>query len=232
MSHAATLTRCRAYRPEASTFQQSDGFDFDDEVRVRETPYFNRRARRERRTEIVVADVDMFEELVDVGDECRGLHQVGERCPDRLQRDLEILADLFDLRTHVFRADDRAVASPRELPMDPEVLGWASSSNLVSFGTDPESAVKGADCIVTDTWVSMGDKEGIKRHNLLKPYQVNKALMARAKPDAIFMHCLPAHRGDEVTDAVIDGPQSVVFDEAENRLHAQKGILAWCLAGR
>ena len=76
--------------------------------------------------------------------------------------------------------------------------------------------------------VSMGDKDGARRHNLLRPYQVNGALMAKAKSDAIFLHCLPAHRGDEVTDEVIDGPQSVVFDEAENRLHAQKGILAWC----
>jgi len=74
----------------------------------------------------------------------------------------------------------------------------------------------------------MGDKDGEYRHNLLKPYQVNAKLMSLAKPDALFMHCLPAHRGDEVTDEVIDGPQSVVFDEAENRLHAQKGILAWC----
>ena len=85
---------------------------------------------------------------------------------------------------------------------------------------------------MTDTWVSMGDKNGRRRHNLLKPYQVNARLMAKAKPDAIFMHCLPAHRGEEVTDEVIDGPQSVVFDEAENRLHAQKGILAWCLEAR
>jgi ornithine carbamoyltransferase len=88
--------------------------------------------------------------------------------------------------------------------------------------------VNDAHCVVTDTWVSMGDREGTKRHNLLKPYQVNTRLMAHARPDALFMHCLPAHRGEEVTDEVIDGPQSVVFDEAENRLHAQKGILAWC----
>jgi ornithine carbamoyltransferase len=88
--------------------------------------------------------------------------------------------------------------------------------------------VRGADCVVTDTWVSMGDKDGEHRHNLLMPYQVNSKLMSLAKPDALFMHCLPAHRGEEVTDEVIDGPQSVVFDEAENRLHAQKGILAWC----
>ena len=86
-----------------------------------------------------------------------------------------------------------------------------------------------SDCVVTDTWVSMGDRNGSRRHNLLKRYQVNGRLMARAKPDAIFMHCLPAHRGEEVTDEVMDGPHSVVFDEAENRLHAQKGILTWCL---
>jgi ornithine carbamoyltransferase len=83
--------------------------------------------------------------------------------------------------------------------------------------------------VVTDTWVSMGDDNATKRQNLLKPFQVNSALMKRAKKDALFMHCLPAHRGEEVTDEVIDGPQSVVWDEAENRLHAQKAILAWAL---
>ena len=89
--------------------------------------------------------------------------------------------------------------------------------------------MRGADCVVTDTWVSMGDKDAPSRHNLLRPYQVDERLMAQAKPDALFMHCLPAHRGEEVTAGVIDGPQSVVWDEAENRLHAQKGILLWCL---
>jgi ornithine carbamoyltransferase len=89
--------------------------------------------------------------------------------------------------------------------------------------------VKGADCVVTDTWVSMGDDNATKRQNLLKPFQVNGALMKLANKGALFMHCLPAHRGEEVTDEVIDGPQSVVFDEAENRLHAQKAILAWAL---
>ena len=124
------------------------------------------------------------------------------------------------------------VASPPELAPKKPLLDWVKSSKAdISIGTDPEAAVQGADCVVTDTWVSMGDRNGARRHNLLKPYQVNAALMARAKPDAIFMHCLPAHRGEEVTDAVMDGPQSVVFDEAENRLHAQKGILAWCLQG-
>ena len=125
------------------------------------------------------------------------------------------------------------VAIPPELKVDRKMTTWVRDSGAkVEIGHDPEEAVADADCVVTDTWVSMGDRDGERRHNLLKPYQVNARLMAQAKPDAIFMHCLPAHRGDEVTDEVIDGPQSVVFDEAENRLHAQKGILAWCLAGR
>jgi ornithine carbamoyltransferase len=121
------------------------------------------------------------------------------------------------------------VATPPELAPKKWLTDWVKSSDAdIHVGTDPEAAVKGAHCIVTDTWVSMGDKDGTRRHNLLKPYQVNARLMARARPDALFMHCLPAHRGEEVTDEVIDGAQSVVFDEAENRLHAQKGILAWC----
>jgi ornithine carbamoyltransferase len=121
------------------------------------------------------------------------------------------------------------VAAPKDLGAKPALVKWAKESGgAIRFMRDPEEAVEGADCVVTDTWVSMGDKEARRRHNILKPYQVNRSLMKRAKSDAIFMHCLPAHRGEEVTDEVIDGPQSVVFDEAENRLHAQKGILAWC----
>ncbi len=125
------------------------------------------------------------------------------------------------------------IAAPRELPADAEVRAWsdalAGKGGNVVFGDDPRAAAEGADCILTDAWVSMGDDNATKRQNLLKPFQVNDALMKLAKKDAIFMHCLPAHRGQEVTDAVIDGPQSVVFDEAENRLHAQKAILAWAL---
>lgn len=121
------------------------------------------------------------------------------------------------------------VATPAELAPKKPLTDWIkSSAAAITLGTDPEQAVRGVDCVVTDTWVSMGDRNGARRHNLLKRYQVNGRLIAQAKPDAIFMHCLPAHRGEEVTDEVIDGPQSVVFDEAENRLHAQKGILAWC----
>ena len=122
------------------------------------------------------------------------------------------------------------IATPSELKPKKWLMDWIKSSGAaIKCTDDPESAVKGADCVFTDTWVSMGDRDGKHRHNLLKRYQVNSSLMAKAKPDALFMHCLPAHRGEEVTDEVIDGPQSVVFDEAENRLHAQKGLLAWCL---
>jgi ornithine carbamoyltransferase len=122
------------------------------------------------------------------------------------------------------------VATPPELKPKKWLTDWVKAAGAdIELRTDPEAAIKGADCVVTDTWVSMGDKDGQRRHNLLKRYQVNARLMAKAKPDAIFMHCLPAHRGEEVSDDVIDGPQSVVWDEAENRLHAQKGILNWCL---
>ena len=126
------------------------------------------------------------------------------------------------------------IATPPELSPEKKLRDWIKETKAdVHIVTDPEEAVAGADCVVTDTWVSMGDRDGASRHNLLKRYQVNARLMAKAKPDAIFMHCLPAHRGEEVTDEVMDGPQSVVFDEAENRLHVQKGILTWCLhAGR
>jgi ornithine carbamoyltransferase len=122
------------------------------------------------------------------------------------------------------------VATPKQHGPKPALREWAKQSGaVIQFMSDPEDAVSNADCVMTDVWVSMGDKDGKKRHNVFKPYQVNASLMRLAKKDAIFMHCLPAHRGEEVTDEVIDGPQSVVFDEAENRLHAQKGILAWCL---
>jgi ornithine carbamoyltransferase len=122
------------------------------------------------------------------------------------------------------------IASPSELAPRPELLSWAKGEGAeIVVTTDPHEAVAGADAVVTDCWVSMGDEDEGRRHNLLKPYQVNRKLMGAANDGAIFMHCLPAHRGEEVTDEVMDGPQSVVFDEAENRLHAQKGILAWCL---
>ena len=122
------------------------------------------------------------------------------------------------------------IASPPELAPRPELLSWAKLQGAgIMVTTDPYEAAHQADAVVTDCWVSMGDEDEGRRHNLLMPYQVNGRLMAAAAQDAIFMHCLPAHRGEEVTDEVMDGPQSVVFDEAENRMHVQKGILAWCL---
>jgi len=122
------------------------------------------------------------------------------------------------------------IACPDELLPEDGVLDWVKrEKGAVSLGRDVKKAVRGADCVVTDTWVSMGDTDGARRKRILEPYSVNARLMAQAAPGAIFMHCLPAYRGREVTADVIDGPQSVVFDEAENRLHAQKAILAWCL---
>ena len=119
-------------------------------------------------------------------------------------------------------------------PLDPErvFLEEARAKGVaVEIIRDPARAVAGADLVVTDTWVSMHDSQTTRerRHNQLRPYQVNAALMAQAKPDALFMHCLPAHRNEEVTDAVMDGPQSVVFDEAENRMHAQNGVMLHAL---
>ena len=123
------------------------------------------------------------------------------------------------------------LACPEELRPPPKVLEWAQSQGgRIVVSSDVDTMVTDADAVVTDTWVSMGDDDGETRHNMLRSYQVDDHVMALAKPNAIFMHCLPAHRGDEVTASVIDGPQSVVWDEAENRLHAQKGILAWCLS--
>jgi len=122
------------------------------------------------------------------------------------------------------------LACPSSLRPAPGLLAWAEAEGAdVAVLDDPREAVAGADAVVTDTWVSMGQKGEEERRALLTPYRVDAALMAGARPDALFMHCLPAHRGDEVTDEVMDGPNSVVWDEAENRLHAQKGILAWCL---
>jgi len=121
------------------------------------------------------------------------------------------------------------IACPVEHSPDTALFDWAKKNDSsVEMYEDPVEAVTGADCVVTDTWTSMGDgKEN--PHNRLAAYQVDKKLMSQASPNAIFMHCLPAHRGEEVTGEVIDGPQSVVWDEAENRLHTQKAILLWCL---
>ncbi|MCH7485619.1 MAG: ornithine carbamoyltransferase [Proteobacteria bacterium] len=122
------------------------------------------------------------------------------------------------------------LACPGQFSPSPELMDWAAAEGGdVALSEDVGGTVADADCVVTDAWVSMGYPDAEARRRLLAPYRVDEGVMAKARPDALFMHCLPAHRGEEVTDAVIDGPNSVVWDEAENRLHAQKGILTWCL---
>ncbi len=124
------------------------------------------------------------------------------------------------------------IACPAGYKPSMDAMVFASESRArISVGSDPVEAVKGADVVLTDTWVSMGDLDHDERLAALTPYQVNAELMALANSDALFLHCLPAHRGEEVTDEVIDGPQSVIWDEAENRIHAQKAVLNWCFKG-
>jgi ornithine carbamoyltransferase len=120
------------------------------------------------------------------------------------------------------------IACPKSLAPDVNVLAATSARASITLHEKPEDALHDADVVLTDTWISMHNKDADARRTLLQPYQVNAARMKLAKASALFMHCLPAHRGEEVTDDVIDGAQSVVWDEAENRLHAQKAILLWC----
>ena len=122
------------------------------------------------------------------------------------------------------------IAVPEGSEPEARYIEWAQKNGgTVHVSNDAEAAVADADCVFTDCWVSMNQEHRARGHNVFMPFQVNEELMSKAKPDSLFMHCLPAHRGEEVTDAVMDGPHSVVFDEAENRLHAQKGIIAWCM---
>ena len=122
-----------------------------------------------------------------------------------------------------------AVATPSQFEPDVGMCALAATRDDIYFGCDPAEAIDGAEVVVTDTWVSMGQEGDEYREEAFAGYQVNEALMARAAPGATFLHCLPAHRGEEVSDGVIDGPQSAVWDEAENRLHAQKALLLWAL---
>ncbi len=173
-----------------------------------------------------------------------------------LSHPCQLMADVMTIEEHLGPIEDRKVAwvgdgnnvaaslieaavkfkfsltlgCPMELGPFDEVLDWAEEQGGdIKITDDPMLAVQGAEAVITDTWVSMGDDKTGSRLRALEPFQVNSHLMAQALPDALFLHCLPAHRGEEVTNRVIDGPQSVVWDEAENRLHAQKAILAWCL---
>ena len=129
----------------------------------------------------------------------------------------------------LFRFNVRVATPPG---YEPE-MHWVEQARQrgarIQLGNSAADAVRGADVVVTDTWVSMGQDGEAERKQAMRPFQVDEALMAHAAPNALFLHCLPAHVGDEVTEAVFESPQSVVFDEAENRLHAQKSILLWCL---
>ena len=131
--------------------------------------------------------------------------------------------------THRFDFELMLACPPELAPPTHCIEEAIAAGGKIRLVHDAHEAAESADAIVADTWVSMGDKEAERRHNLLAPYQVNASVMSTANDDAIFLHCLPAHRGEEVTEDVIDGPQSGIFDEAESRLHAQKGILSWCL---
>jgi len=135
--------------------------------------------------------------------------------------------NVFASFAHAAKQFDFELVFTGPTPLDPE----PALQGLYTTERNPDIAVQGADLVVTDTWVSMHDPQSARerRHNQLRGYQVNEALMAKAKPDALFMHCLPAHREDEATSAVMDGPNSVIFDEAENRLHAQKAVMRYCL---
>ena len=120
------------------------------------------------------------------------------------------------------------IGVPEGYESDPAMIERARAAGAsISLHRDASEAVRGADVVITDTWISMGQSGTEARIAAMAPYQVNEVLMAGAAPDALFLHCLPAHRGEEVTDAVIDGPQSGVWDEAENRVHAQKSVLRW-----
>jgi ornithine carbamoyltransferase len=122
------------------------------------------------------------------------------------------------------------IACPEGLAPDPEIVAWAKGEGaMIQIASQIDKVVRDADVIMTDTWVSMNDNDEDRLRSMLQPYQVTQGHMKSAAENAIFLHCLPAHRGEEVASDVIDGPQSVVWDEAENRIHAQKAILAWCL---
>jgi ornithine carbamoyltransferase len=167
----------------------------------------------------IMADVMTIEEKLG---SCEGKKIVWTGDGNNVLNSLIEASSVFDYKLDI--------AVPKGHEPESKYLDWAKERGArIKLGHDPHQMVEDADCVVTDTWTSMGSEEEASGHNTFMPYQVNDELMSKAGEEAIFMHCLPAHRGEEVTDSVIDSPQSVVFDEAENRLHAQKAILAWCL---
>ena len=184
------------------------------------------------------ADVPVINGLTDDSHPCQimaDMQTLREKKGNLADLKVAWLGDFNNVTTSFVHAAGRFgfeldIAIPENVTPVAEALGWAQDNNAkINLGHDAVAAVKNADCVVTDTWISMGDDENQNLHNQFQPFQVDAAMMAQAKDDALFMHCLPAHRNEEVTDEVIDRPQSVVFDEAENRLHAQKAILKFCM---
>jgi ornithine carbamoyltransferase len=165
------------------------------------------------------------------------LQTVRERLGQTQGRILTYLGDIANNMGHSYALAGTLagmhvrLSGPAGFEPDPDVIATARKRGVVELIADPAEAAKGADVIVTDTWVSMGqESDGLDRRTPFLPYQINRSLLENAKPGAIVLHCLPAHRGDEITDEVMDGPQSAIWDEAENRLHAQKALLAFLLA--
>lgn len=183
-------------------------------------------------------DVPIINALTDRSHPCQIMADVmtiEEHIGDIKGRKLAWLGDGNNVATSLIEAAVRfdfalTLGCPDEFAPYDDVLAWAEEEGGdITVVDNAADAVLGAEAVFTDTWVSMGDDKTGIRMKALEPFQVNTDLMAKALPDALFLHCLPAHRGEEVTNSVIDGPQSVVWDEAENRLHVQKAILAWCL---
>ncbi|MEZ5996662.1 MAG: ornithine carbamoyltransferase [Hyphomonadaceae bacterium] len=184
------------------------------------------------------SDVPVINGLTDLSHPCQiiaDIVTIEERMGDINGKTIAWLGDGNNVCTSFIHAAEkldfklRIATPPAYAPRGQEVAAAKAAGADIGVGVDPAQAAAGADVVVTDTWVSMGDADRDLRMAAFPPFAVNEALMAHANKDALFLHCLPAHRGEEVTDAVIDGPQSAVWDEAENRIHAQKAVLLWCL---
>jgi ornithine carbamoyltransferase len=184
------------------------------------------------------SDVPVINGLTDLSHPCQiiaDIMTIEERSGDIAGKTIAWLGDGNNVCTSFIHAAEKLdfklrIATPASYaPRGQEVAAAQAAGADISAVTDAKAAIAGADVVVTDTWVSMGDTDKDQRMAAFPPYAVDEAMMARAAKDALFLHCLPAHRGEEVTDAVIDGAQSAVWDEAENRIHAQKAVLMWCL---
>jgi len=184
------------------------------------------------------SDVPVINGLTDLSHPCQifaDLMTIEEWRGDIAGKTIAWLGDGNNVCTSFIHAAEKLdfklrIATPAAYPARAQEVAAAKAAGAdVGVTTDAKTAIDGADIVVTDTWVSMGDTDKDARLAAFPPYAVDEAMLARAAKDAVFLHCLPAHRGEEVSDSVIDGPQSAVWDEAENRIHAQKAVLMWCL---